>query len=169
MFGRWLRSAKTTSAVDGREALQEVVRRELPDADDETVLVVAAIAGLLGAIAYADRSYGEDEERRVRSELARVHGMTEAGIDAVCSVLRQHVVEMSTVQAPRHCRSLVELCDRELRVDVLETLVELAAADGGIDNAEVNALRLITTALGLSQNDYNAAQAKHVERLKVLG
>jgi uncharacterized tellurite resistance protein B-like protein len=144
------------------------VQRELPEADEETVLVVAAIAGLLGAVAYADRTYGPDEEARVRSELSRVHGMTPPGIEAVCTVLRAHIVEMSTVQAPRHARLLLELCDRELRVEVLDTLVELAAADGTIDTAEVNALRLLTNALGLTQHDYNDAQAKHRARLKVL-
>lgn len=169
VFGRWLRSAREATPTDAREELQATVRLALPDADEETALVVAAIAGLLGAIAYADRSYGPEEEQRVRNELSRVHGMTESGIDAICALLRTHVVEMSTVQAPRHCRLLIELCDRELRVEVLETLVGLAAADGNINAAEVNTLRLLTGALGLSQDDYNEAQAKHRERLNVLG
>lgn len=129
---------------------------------------MAAISGLLGAVAYADREYSAGEEARVRAELARVHGMTEAGIDAICAVLRAHVVEFSTVQAPRFARALLELADRELRVEVLETLVELAAADGAIEVAEVNVLRLLTTALGLSQDDYNAAQAKHRDRILAL-
>jgi uncharacterized tellurite resistance protein B-like protein len=94
--------------------------------------------------------------------------MTEEGISAICAVLRAHVIEVSTVQVPRYSRLLLELGDRELRVEVLETLVELAAADGVIDGAEVNLLRLTTTALGLSQSDYNAAQAKHRARLQSL-
>lgn len=146
----------------------DAVRTELRGADEETVQVVAAISGLLGAVAYADREYSAGEEARVRAELARVHGMTEAGIDAICAVLRAHVVEFSTVQAPRFARALLELADRELRVEVLETLVELAAADGAIEVAEVNVLRLLTTALGLSQDDYNAAQAKHRDRILAL-
>lgn len=169
VFGRWLRSALRAEVPAGAERLWDVVRRELPDADDETVYVVGSIAGLLVAIAYADRRYSSDEETRVRRELERVHGMTASGIDAICAVLREHVVEVSTVQAPRYSRLLLELCDRELRVEVLETLVELAAADGVIDTAEVNMLRLMTTSLGLSQDDYNAAQAKHRERLTTLG
>lgn len=168
MFGRWLRSAPRASAPEGAERLLDAVRTELRGADEETVQVVAAISGLLGAVAYADREYSAGEEARVRAELARVHGMTEAGIDAICAVLRAHVVEFSTVQAPRFARALLELADRELRVEVLETLVELAAADGAIEVAEVNVLRLLTTALGLSQDDYNAAQAKHRDRILAL-
>lgn len=144
------------------------MRRELPAADEDTVLVVGAIAGLLVAVAYADRRYAHAEEAGVRRELERVNGMTPAGIEAICTVLRENVIEVSTVQVPRYCRLLLDLCDRELRVEVLETLVDLAASDGVIDQAEVNLLRLTTTALGLSQDDYNAAQAKYRERLRTL-
>ena len=166
MFGRWLKSA--AEAPEGAEQLRHVVAQQLPGADAESVLVVTAIAGLLGTVAYADRNYSEAEERRVRQELERVHGMTGAGIEAICAALRSHIVEVSTVQAPRYSRLLVELGDRELRVEVLEVMVELAAADGEISVQEVNLLRQITTALGLTQADYNAAQEKHRDRLSVL-
>jgi uncharacterized tellurite resistance protein B-like protein len=168
MFGRWLKGAAEAKPPEGAEHLKDVVAQQLPGADAESVLVVTAIAGLLGTVAYADRSYSGAEEQRVRQELERVHGMTSAGIDAICVALRAHIVEVSTVQAPRYSRLLVELADRELRVEVLEVLVDLAAADGEISVAEVNLLRQITTALGLSQADYNAAQQKYRERLTVL-
>src|SRR5688572_2553016 len=168
MFGRWLKPAAEAVAPEGAEQLKHVVAAQLPEADAESVLVVTAIAGLLGTVAYADRDYSGAEEQRVRQELERVHGMTKAGIDAICGALRAHIVEVSTVQAPRYSRLLVELADRELRVDVLDVMVELAAADGEISVAEVNLLRQAATALGLSQADYNAAQDKHRERLSVL-
>lgn len=168
MFGRWIKSTPSIQAPEGAEQLEVAVRHELRQADAETVLVVTAIAGLLGAVAYADREYSSNEEDRIRRELSRVHGMTEAGISAICAVLRKHIVEVSTVQTPRYSRVLRELADRELRVDVLELIVELAAIDGAIANVESNVLRQITTALGLTQDDYNAAQQKHRDLLAVL-
>jgi uncharacterized tellurite resistance protein B-like protein len=168
MFGRWLKQAQGVHSPPGAEELERSVRRELSEADDETALVVTAMAGLLGAVAFADRVYSPDEEARIRRELARVHGMTPGGIDAICSVLRQHIVEVSTVQAPRYCRALVELADRELRVQVLGLMLEIAAADGAIGHSEVNVLRQLTTALGLSQSEYNELQKKHRDRLSVL-
>lgn len=168
MFGRWLKQATDLHAPVGAEALEHAVRRELPEADDETVLVVTAMAGLLGTIAFADRNYSADEETRVRAELSRVQGMTESGIEAICSVLRQHIVEVSTVQTPRYARTLIELGDRELRFQVLGLMLEVAAADGEIAHTEVNLLRQLTKSLGLAQDDYNELQKKHQERLKVL-
>jgi uncharacterized tellurite resistance protein B-like protein len=168
MFGRWLSSARSAPTPEGAEALTEVVRKHLAGADDESVRVVTAIAGLLGAIAYADRDYTESEERRVRQELARVNGMTDAGITAILNALRRNILEVSTVELPRYARTLVELADRELRVETLEILVDLAAADGQISQDEVNLLRTVTTALGLTQQDYNAAQHRYRDKLSIL-
>jgi uncharacterized tellurite resistance protein B-like protein len=168
MFGRWLGSAKNLEVpADAREILHRA-RQFLPDADDETARVVAALGGLLAAVAYADRNYSSEEESVVRRLLARVAGMTDAGVDAICDAMRRHVVEASTVGIPRFARELRELGDADLRREALEALVELAAADGTITMSETNLLRQITTALGLSQSDYNDAQARHRDRLSVL-
>ena len=144
------------------------VRTALPGADEETVRVVTAIAGLLGTVAYADREFAPAEQARAREELARIDGISPAGIDAVCAALVKHVREIATVQAPRYSRVLCELADHDLRLQVLDILVGLAAADRTITLAETNVLRLLATSLGLTQEDYNAAQSKFVELLAVL-
>jgi uncharacterized tellurite resistance protein B-like protein len=167
MFGRWLRGASAPES-SGADALRDSIAQHLPDADGETVSVVTSMAGLLGAVAYADRHYSAAEEARVREELARVNGMTAAGIDAICVALRAHIVEVSTVQIPRYARALVELADVELRREVLRALIDLAAADSSISLAETNLLRQITSSLGLSQNDYLELQARHRQHLDSL-
>jgi uncharacterized tellurite resistance protein B-like protein len=168
MFGRWLKSAASTAKPQGSEEILLKVREHLPDASDETARVVAALGGLLAAVAYADREYSESEETEVRRVIGRVQGMTEAGIDAICSAIRRHVVAASTVGIPGFARELRELGDHELRREVLDALVDLAAADGHISVAETNLLRQITTSLGLSQADYNEAQTRHRDRLSIL-
>ncbi|HEX6276936.1 MAG TPA: TerB family tellurite resistance protein [Polyangiaceae bacterium] len=168
MFGRWLTPSAPLPTPTGAEELEKLVRGALGQKEDDSVLVVVALAGLLGAVAYADRSYTESEEAQVRAELARVHGMPPAAVDVVCAALRRHIVQISSVEVPRYCRVLRELGDRELRTEVLEVLVDLAAVDGVITTAETNLLRQVTTALGLSQSDYNDAQARHRERLSAL-
>src|SRR6187402_3331520 len=166
MFGRWLR-AEPTEKLTGTEALEAAVRRELPEADAETVRVVTAMTGLLGAVAYADRDFSSAEEQRLLTELGRIHGMTESGARAIAGALREQVLAVSSVGIPLFCRALRDLGDRELRVEVLEALVGLAAADGRIEHAEVNVLRQVTGALGLSQDDYNAAQARYRAQLAI--
>jgi uncharacterized tellurite resistance protein B-like protein len=168
MFGNWLNRAVAVRELAGAEQLEHAVRSELPGADEEAVLVVTAIVGLLGAVAYADSDYSPEEQRRVYDELSIIHGMTPSGAEAICTALKRHILEIATVQSPRYSRILRELGDPELRLEVLEMLVALAAADQTITSAETNVMRQITTALGLTQRDYNAAQAKYRDRLAVL-
>ena len=168
MFGNWLKSAREREVPSDAQEILVRVRQHLPAADDETARVVAALGGLLAATAYADRDYSSEEETVVRRLLARVNGMTAAGIDAVCDAIRRHVIEASTVGIPRFTRELRELGDTELRREVLDALVDLAAADGRITLNETNLLRQIATSLGLSQDDYNHSQARHRERLSIL-
>jgi uncharacterized tellurite resistance protein B-like protein len=168
MFGRWLKGESPREELSGGGALHASIARELQGADAETIAVVASITGLLGIVAYADRDYSSAEETRVRQELSRVHGMTEAGIEAICKTLRAHIVEISAVQMPRYARTLRELGDDELRREVLGALLDLAAADSSISLAETNLLRQITKSLGLSQQDYVELQERHRHHLDAL-
>jgi len=165
VFGRWRKNEPAEAAAKG---LASLVRSHLPEADGESVRVVTAIASLLAAVAYADRDFSPAEERRVRMELARIHGMTAGGVDAILEVLRREIVHLTTVELPRSTRTLLELGDDELRLEVLGVLVEVAAADGEITHSETTLLRQITTSLGLTQDDYNRAQAAHRDKLSVL-
>jgi len=168
MFGLWQKSAREAQTPEAAAELATTVRAALPQADDESVLVVAAIAGLLAAVAYADREFSPLERQRAREALQRVNGMTPEGVEAVCQVIQCHVLEIATTEVPHNCRTLREIADRELRREVLSLLLQLAAADERITAAETNVLRQITTSLGLTQADYNEMQAAYRDRLEVL-
>lgn len=168
MFGKWLSRSSSASVEPGAEQLLKVVQRELPKADEETWLVVTAMTALLGAVAYADRDYSETEEQRVRAELQRVQGMTTEGIDVICSALRARILEVATVEIPKHCRTLREIANNDLRFEILRLLIGVAAADGNINLAETTLLRQITQSLGLSQDDYVTLQQQHRDKLGIL-
>jgi uncharacterized tellurite resistance protein B-like protein len=168
MFGNWLNRASVVQSPQGAQEVESTVRAELKGADEETVYIVTAIAGLLGAVAYADSVFSEEEQARVRAELGRIQGMTSTGVEAVCAAIGRHLSEIATIQVPRYTRVLRELADRELRLQLLEILVALAAADEVITTDETDVLRKMTASLGLTQDDYNDAQAKFRDQLSVL-
>lgn len=165
MFGRG--SSTAARDLEGH-ALAESVARVLGGQDADAQRIVTAIAGLLGGVAYADRSYSGEEEALVRAALGQVRGLTPGGVDAILAVLRSDIVHVATVQAPRYCRTLLELCDRELRLQVLDMLLDLAATDGTISHDEVVLLRNTTQSLGLAQGDYNQLQSRHRDKLSSL-
>lgn len=165
-FGRRRDAAPDNGS--GAEQLYETVRTHLHGADEDAVRIVTAIAGLLATVAYADRDWSDAEENRVRAELSRVNGLEAYGVGAICSALRENVLEISTTQTPRYTRDLRALADRDLRLEVLDVLVDLAAADGSISYDEVTLLRNTATALGLTQDDYNAIQDRYRDKLSFL-
>lgn len=150
------------------QRLLEVVRRALPRADADTVSVVAACAGLLAGVAYADRKFSDEEVDEVGRLLVTVEGIGPEGSGAIVQALKAHVVELSSVHAARFARTLKELGDRDLRLHLLAMLLELAGADEQINHAEVSTLRQVTRALGLTQDDYNRLQSEHRQKLNLL-
>lgn len=164
----WFKADNTTDKLDEEQALHATVGGVLVQADQDTVRIVTATAGLLACVAFADRDYSEAEETRILELLTTIAGVDSPGATRILGTLRAHARSFSTVQAPRFCRTLRELGDRDLKVHVLDLLVEVAAADHQITHNEVTVLRQLTTALGLEQSDYNAAQEKHRSKLSAL-
>jgi uncharacterized tellurite resistance protein B-like protein len=152
----------------GQERIAVLIREHLPDADEDTLEVVGAMTGLLACVAYADRTYDHAEQQHTRQSLQRIHGLSAAGVDAMCETLRDHIAELAHASMQVHTRQLRERCEVEVRREVLDVLVDLAAADGELALAETDLLRRTASAMGLTQDDYLAAQARHRERLRVL-
>jgi uncharacterized tellurite resistance protein B-like protein len=160
----WKRDSDV-NAPELSEQLLAIVDAQLPQADPATVRIVAAISGLLACVAFSDRELHEAERKHLREVLGRVHGMRAEGAEAICGLLEQHLMQLTVVNPHTYTRSLRELADREMRLEVLEVLVDIGAADGELSFEETQMLRRLTGALGLEQNDYNSAQARHRDRL----
>ncbi len=156
------------SPHDAASLLRQSVQTEMVDADEETVRIVTAVAGLLATVAYADRVFAPEEVEQVRASISRIHGMTPQSTNVICGVLSRHLAELSTLHSHVFTRELKELTEPHVRLEVLDVLVDLAAADGEISLSEVNQLRQLTTSLGLSQADYNESQARHRDKLTSL-
>ncbi|MGB5809058.1 MAG: TerB family tellurite resistance protein [Polyangiales bacterium] len=155
----------TDLPVQARERLAEIVEQYLADADEETQRIVTAVAGLLAKVAYADGDYSEQEAVTIRAELKRVHDLSEAGVDAICGLLADHISQVALLGDHDWTRDLRDLATRELRLEVLEVLVEMGVADQVLKQEEQVQLRRLAKALSLTQDDYNAIQARHRDKL----
>lgn len=150
---------------DAAELLSGAIRAEIPDADDETVRIVTAVAGLLAAVAWADRVYDPSEVRHIRKVIGRINGMTPEAQTAICDVLDRQMSELSTLHTHKFTRELKELTEPGVRLEILDVLVDLAAADGEISLPEVNLMRQLVASMGLTQQDYNTSQDRHRDKL----
>lgn len=151
-----------------RERLAQLVDEHLPEADEPTRRIVTAVAGLLARVAYADGEYAPEEQAALRRELGRVHGLEAHGVHAISELVKDEIAQVALLGDHDWTRDLKEHASRELRIEVLEVLLEMAAADHVLTHAETVQLRRITKALGLTQREYNELQAKHRDKLSVL-
>lgn len=152
----------------GSARLDALVRAQMPDADADLVRLVVSVTGLLATVAYADRRYTDAERAHVREALERIHGLGTGGVEAICDTLREHIVELASSNTQAFTRDLCELGDVALRREVLDALLDCAAADEELSLAETSLLRRTARALNLDDADYLAAQSRHRERLSVL-
>lgn len=169
MLFRWLKGdGQTNERPSASDELTQLLRESMPNADAESAALVGAVAGLLAYVAYADRAYHEQEQRAVQAALGRVHGLPQEALEAVTGLLSHRIRELAAEPIHNYTRVLVELTERTARVELLDMLMDLAAADDVLSLDETNLLRRVTNLLGLSDQDYLASQTRHRERLSVL-
>lgn len=147
------------------EELRRVVLSSLSQKDDELADVVAAVAGLLVTVAYADRDHSAAESAEIARQLERIPGLGAGGVAAIVLVLRRHARPLSSLHVQRCTRLLREGTDESMRYELLDVLLSVAAADGTITHEEIVSMRTLTSALGLSQVHYNQLQAKYGSKL----
>ena len=164
----WLKKKGETADRRVAAVLYQTVERALGKGDPELVRIVASMAGLLTCVAYADMDFHEREAERIRALLGGVRGLSAAAVEAILQVLRTDAVRISSAEATVYARELLELTAEDVRLELLDALLDVAAADGTISLAETNVLRPVAHALGLSQAQYNRAQARHRDKLGVL-
>lgn len=164
----WFKREKNERRRDNARALYDAVHQSLGDDDDVHARIVASIAALLLCVAYADGEYHPQEEALLRATLAKIHGLDAGGVEAIARVLREHTVLITSAEASSYGRELLDLTDDDFRLELVDVLVDVAAADGEITVAETNLLREATRSLGLPQAAYNASQARHRDKLSVL-
>jgi len=86
----------------------------------------------------------------------------------VAALLGERMAELAHESLQTYTRVLYEQLERGARLEVLDVLMDLAAADQLLAMEETNLLRRIARGLGLSDHDYLAAQERHRMRLSVL-
>lgn len=139
--------SESPTAADA--ALARLVSEQMAGAKPESIAVVTAISGLLARVAYADRSYDDSEQARVREELSMVLGFTDAQIDAVCAALQTQIAALGSGPTAHFSAVLHAQLDAHMRADTVKALLELAAADRIMGDEELSLIRRIGRELGV--------------------
>jgi uncharacterized tellurite resistance protein B-like protein len=162
-----LPAGEDESSLAATETVRKIVAR-LEQLDPRRARYVAAFAYILGRVAYADLDISGDESRRME-ELVRRHG----GLPPDQALL---VVEIAKSQNRLFggtenylvTREFAALADAEEKLDLLDCLFAVSAADDSISVAEEEQVRLIATELGLTHQQYVEARARYSDQRAVM-
>lgn len=168
MLFKWLLGSEAERTPSASEELLALVARAMPGADAREAAIVGALAGLMATVAHADRKYTDAEREAVSSAFAKVGSIRSEALGAIEELFAERLVDLAHESMQTYARVLYEQLERPARLEVLDALMQLAAADEVLDMQETNLLRRIARGLGLSDHEYQASQQQHRARLSVL-
>ena len=146
----------------GEEPLAEAIAAQMDGADSREVTRVVGVAGLLARVAFSDRKFQRQERELVTRQLATLTGMSDTDRKVVLGALTINVDTVDESAAKRYAMGLRDLGDKDLCLQVMRMLVDVAGADGSVAEGELWSLRAIANDLGLSVSDFE----RTLERLK---
>ena len=117
-----------------------------------------AIGALLVRLARADGDYAQEEIVQIDQALSKRYGLS----DAETAALRQdcEALEAEAPDTVRFTRAIKDAVDHDHRVSVIEAMWAVVMADGVRDEAEDSNMRMISSLLGVSDQDSNAARLR---------
>ena len=130
----------------------------LPEVDQEELLKLACISGLLARIAYADLEIVSGEEESIKKSLRVWGNISDNEIQAVVTLVVTETKNLAGLENHKYCSPLIEILSETERFELLKSLFRIAAGDGNISNLESEEIRSISTGLGLTHRFYIAAK-----------
>ena len=141
---------------------------ELESLPPERARYLAAFAYILGRVAHAD-SHFSDEETAKMVELAQELGhIPEAQAILVVEIAKNEVRLFGGTENFLVSRRFKEISTAEQRIELLDCVFAISAADKSVTALEDSQARQISKELGLTHDEFVAARAVYLEHLEAL-
>ena len=167
----FLGSTGTLGGARSETAEADAIRHilgELEALPEERARYLATFAWVLGRAAHADSHVSEEEIRKME-EIVRVLGhLPEAQAVLVVEMARQQVRLFGGTQNYTITRQFRELSTPQQRIELLECVFAVSAADASITVVEEGEARKISKELRLTHAEFVAARAAYVDHLEAL-
>lgn len=144
------------------------LRTKLVGVEPAEVKYVAALAGLMGRVAFADFHFSDEEKSHVKKVLTETISLPEKEVDALVQLIAEKTKALSGIEDYLYTREIREQKSREERKKIIIALFALAASDDSISTVENEEIRKISRAFQLSPNDFKEVRRMYSEKLAVL-
>jgi uncharacterized tellurite resistance protein B-like protein len=119
---------------------------------------VALLGGLMGIVAHADGDIHEQELAEIRRQLARRGDFEDFDLDLLTTIIHEEAVR--GLDRYRLLTEYTEGTTIDDRIELLDLLFTVAAADGGLTHPELEELRSMSSGLHLSHKQYIEAKLR---------
>ncbi len=128
------------------------------ESDPQRLHYVTLFGGLLGHIAGIDKKLSESEVQEIRRALSDLGGFQEEELNLILDVIGEE--SLRGLERHRLTAGFWEVSGPEDRRRLIECLFAVAAAEGGLNDAEVEEVRRIAHALGLTHRQFIEAKLR---------
>lgn len=148
--------------------LHEKLIDNFPDSEEDELVFLACLAGLMARVAHVDFNVSETEIEQMKSALMKWVKLDGQKALIITKMAIKEMKEFQGLDTRDYCRPLVDRCNIDQRYEVLITLFSIAASDGSVDINESNEIHYISNSLNLEKKHFIAARATIMESLKSL-
>ncbi len=165
-----LRAVPATPAATERGDTDTVKRivAELDSLPAGRARYLAAFAYVLSRVAHADSRITGDETEAMREIVRKLGHLPEAQAVLVVEIAKHQARLFGGTENYLVTREFREIATEEQRLELLDCVFAVAAADGAISTIEESQAGQIARELGFTQPEYASALAAHAEHRTVL-
>lgn len=161
------RERSTDAPTSNTESVRRIVSR-LEELEPEHARFVAAFAYILGRVAHADLDISEVESQAMEALVREHGGLAEDQALLVVEIAKSQNRLFGGTENFLVTREFGEIASREQRLQLLDCLFAVSAADDSVSIAEEEQVRRIASELGLTHQEYVGARARYSEHRDVM-
>ena len=157
-----------TDAEPPPERLAATLQTRLTTLSAARAEFVAAFAGLLVRVAYADRSVSEAERTVLGRLLADNAGLPAAEAETVVEIVTHQATTLGGISYASLTRAFNAIASPEEKERLIDCLYAVATAEGSISVVEDDEVHAVARALLLSQTQLIAVRSRYKDQLEVI-
>lgn len=164
----WDIFGKGDQKESGKSRLHKKIISMLPESTEDEQILVACVAGLFARITYLDFEVHKNEISKMKSSLKQWTKLEDEKIEAIIEISLEEIKDLAGLENRLYCHPLNDILDKNQRYGLLESLFQIAASDGTVEDKESEEIRVIATGLLLEHQHYISARASVLEFIGAL-
>ena len=159
--------SSTNEQSDDGKSIRHIAK-ELDELPDDQALRLAAFAYVLGRVAHADSHFSESETQKMQDVVQLLGHIPESQAVILVEIAKHQVRLFGGTENFSVSRRFRELSTPEQRIELLECVFAVSAADDSITVVEEGQARQISKELRLTHKEFIQARSAYVGHLEAL-